>query len=263
MINIVTEQGSWILKRMANELASHNGWKVSTLTDPKSNNYYMNYALAVGSIPCNGFKAGYFTHKEPDKLSEWQEAERVCKYGIYMANRYKPNCEKTAKIFPTGLHNTTRPLTVGFVGRLYSSGRKGEAEIKRVIEASNDLLQGIRFKALGNDSWNKLGVKWEEWQSDEQARNWYNSIDVLYVASRLEGGPVPVMEAVKLGKDVIVGDIGNIEEWKELVYIGNSEIERVKHLYSLWHKRKRRIDLCNKDWKWFADEHKEILENGI
>jgi glycosyltransferase involved in cell wall biosynthesis len=253
-LNIVNS-GGWVLQRIAKELEK-NGWTVSTEPIKGFDIYYfVNYALARKFGKQDGINAGFFTHKDEEYLDNWTKSEKICDIGVYMADRYKPDCKITAKIFPTGLEVESRPLQIGVVGRLYANGRKGEQEIECLATVH-------KVKVLGDDSWKKIGITdITKWESDKQAGEWYKSIDVLYCASNLEGGPIPVMEAIKLGVPVIVGDIGNIEEWNELVYIGIEPKDRIRLLNDFALKNFKRNQLRKKGWDWFREEHIRLFEN--
>lgn len=260
-INIVTEKGNWILKRMAEEVAK-NGWVISDKTDPEARiNYYINYALAVDTPPTEGLKAGYFTHIDPDYIDTWKKAEEICDMGIYMAEQYKPECKHTKKIYPTGLDyiGLNPKLKVGIAGRIYENGRKGEDWIKNLMKIDN-----TEWYALGDDSWEKLGeIKTGVWQSDEQARTFYEFIDVLICASKIEGGPVPIIEAIKCGTPVISTACGNYEEWSQNAVIVKDEMEMNVELQRMRDAKLERWALTNRDWGWFAEQHKLFFESYV
>lgn len=266
-VNIVTENGNWILKRIAKELEKRNDWKISKTTDPNAYvNYYVNYALVVGSPKISGFKAGFFTHFDPDYSRNWRIAEKECQLGVYMANRYRPNTRYRRKIYPTGIDVKPRKFRIGVVGRLYSNGRKGENEIQQMLLEINENYdkRDVQVVALGDTSWRRIGIyDITNWESDIQAMKWYNSIDVLYCASSLEGGPVPVLECVKLQKNVIVGDIGNSEDWKSFVFLKNNTNDRLHTLHELINNHFQRNDLRRENWQIFAERHFEFFKNFI
>jgi hypothetical protein len=83
------------------------------------------------------------------------------------------------------------PLILGVVGREYPGNRKGTealAEIRR--------LPGVEVRFTGG----RLPFA--------RLPEFYKSIDYLLVLSRNEGGPLPVLEALAMGKPVIAPDVG-------------------------------------------------------
>ena len=255
-VNIVTK-GGWILERMAEEVAK-NGYTISDKTDPKADiNLYFNYAL-VDDVKTRGIKVGYFTHEEPEQIKAWEKAEKLCVAGVYMAEQYKPDCKYTRQIYPTGLDvsGLNPRLKVGVVGRMYKNGRKGEDWIKNLMK-----IGGTEWYALGDDSWSKLGkIKIMAWQSDRQARMFYEFIDVLVCASKIEGGPVPVIEAIKCGTPVISTACGNYEIWSQNAVIVGSEMEMDIKLQRMRDAKLERFALTCRDWDWFAKQHRLFLE---
>ena len=261
-VNIVV-RGGWILGRMAKEVA-RNGYKITDKTDPKADiNLYFNYAL-VDDIETKGIKVGYFTHKEPEQLEAWEKAEKLCDAGIYMAKQYQPDCTYTKQIYPTGLNynGLNSNLKVGIAGRMYKNGRKGEDWIKNLIK-----IDYTDWFALGDNSWEELGdIQAMKWQSDEQAKKFYEFIDVLVCTSQLEGGPVPIIEAIKCGTPVISTACGNLELWFRNAIIIEDETEMDVELQKMRDAKLERYVLSSHDWNWFTKEHKIFLEqlyNGL
>lgn len=257
-VNIITENGSWILRRIAQELSSIG--TVSTKPIEGFDIYYfVNYALARKFGKQNGINVGFFTHKDEEYIDNWIESEKICDIGVYMADRYKPECKITAKIYPTGLDyiGLNPRLKVGLAGRIYKNGRKGDDWIADLVK-----IKGLEWYALGDDSWEKLGdIKSMKWQSDKQAKMFYEFIDVLVCASTLEGGPVPIVEAIKCGTPVISRACGNYEIWSKNTAIVKTQKEMRVELERMRDAKLERYDLTCKDWNWFRNEHIRLFNN--
>jgi hypothetical protein len=227
-VNILTDSRSWILRRMSEEILKHpdiNG-QISKTTDPSADvNMFVNYYLYS---PVGTKTVAYFTHHDPRYMDRWHTAEKACDGGVYMADRYKPNMKLTCQIPPAGLDVAPTPFTIGIVGSQYSDGRKGE---DRILEIARYLKEhSIKWSFFGGN-WkildalkaisDKFIVSKKEWKSDKQAIDYYKSLDTMLIASYLEGGPVPAMEAVKLGvKTIVLDDVGNNELWGNFWNIG-------------------------------------------
>ena len=179
-----------------------------------------------------------------------------------MADQYAPKTELKRKIFPSGLEVTldSPKLTIGVSGRVYESERKGDQSIKDV---DNEMKGDIEWKFMGS-GWNELDLQNEytqqDWESDDSAKKFYEGIDVLLCLATLEGGPVPNLEAVKCGVPVVSTKVGNVEEWGKLSYVVNSPKEAIKELQMLAERKKIRYTLCQKNWDWFAEEHRTFFE---
>lgn len=259
-VNVVTEKGSWILKRIAEESVKliSKGYVVRE-PDPSADiNYYVNYAL-FQDVPT--IKVSYFTHHEAKFERSWKLAEQNSDACIYVADMYKPNNPNCYKIFPAGLeYPVDKELKVGVAGRIYEDGRKGEQDIKRLM-----LIPGIKWFSLGDDSWKVLGnkINISVWRSDRQAIRWYRNLDVLICMSKKEGGPVPILEAIKCGVPNIVSTrVGNFEEWNGYhgTHIVQDVVEARNILLMLKEQHDFRYKLSQKTWDWLAREHLSLFK---
>lgn len=220
-VNILTDTRSWILRRMSEEVLKHpdiNG-QISKQPDPNADiNFFVNYYLYK---PVGTKTVAYFTHHDSRYMKQWHDAQRACDGGIYMAKKYTPDMKLTQQIPPAGLDISPTPFTIGIVGSQYSDGRKGEDRILEIARGLKDY--NIKWSFFGGnwkilDELKSIGkdfiVSKKEWKSDRQAIEYYKSLNVMLITSYLEGGPVPAMEAAKLGvRTFILDDIGNSEIW--------------------------------------------------
>lgn len=256
-VRIITK-GGWILQRIAKEVAKQTNAKISDKSDLNADiNYFVNYALLTKKTPN---AVAYFTHQEGKLMKVWKRAESLCKGAVYIADRYTPNVRHTKKIYPTGFdYSAVEPvLKVGVVGRIYPSGRKGEDDVLKIDKAFS----------VGDIEWHFMGSGWDnfeyknkatftDWQSDQQAIKFYKNIDVLLCTSKIEGGPIPVLEAIKVGTFVISYDVGNVEEWGtacDVAIVGDFS-KMIYMLKALGARKLRRHSLCQRTWEDFGKRH--------
>jgi glycosyltransferase involved in cell wall biosynthesis len=269
-LNIVN-RGGWILQRIANEVAeackSDFDVEVTKNIGPSIYDitYYVNYALCRDENPQGGILVGYFTHQEDDQelQQRWLDAVEILDNAVYIADRYKPNLPGR-KIYPTS-HKVemNEKLTIGVCGRTYPSGRKGE---DRIIEID---------KKMDNIKWHFLGSGWERlpleneveisiWQSEQQADDWYRSLDVFISPSHIEGGSIPHLEAIKCGVPRLISwDVGNIEEWGYAYDIVIDTLDCVTILKEDQAKHDKDFKLASSGWKDFGKAHLKYFNKLI
>ena len=265
-VHVVTDNRSWILKRMSIEAVAHPDiiGTVGRKVDPSADiNYFVNYGLIQ---PVNTKVVSYFTHHDPKFESEWKRAERASHGAVFMAHRYKPEHALTAFIPPTGLDYKHEDFTIGIVGTQYTNGRKGEDRILQIVKALRDLP--IRWQFFGGN-WHvvkdlkaidsKHIFEMIEWQSDKQAIDFYSSIDLYFSAAYVEGGAVPSLEAAKIGVDMLTFDTGNTELWGEFATIVTSVEQAVAEIETKVRKHEQRKKLCLWDWQKYRDLHYDFF----
>lgn len=208
---IVRPQDNWILQRIA-ESWSIPGARVCDKPDADADySIYVNYALweTVGVDYHDQAKIGWFTHKEPGPLGNL--FDRVAKQMDHCISM----SDKTARMLPpektTVIHTAPHPqfrkgnIVLGVCGRYYA--RKNVSWISELQK-----IPGIEIRYTGG----KLQF--------DQLPDWYRSIDYLVVLSGLEGGPLPVIEALAMGKPVIAPDVGWCWDYPTLRYSGFDEL---------------------------------------
>lgn len=206
-LNIVTAFDGWILPQIATNLGKHiDGCKVSDKPDMEADvNLYVNYHIfhSLG-YPRSNFDIGYFTHKEPSK--PFDQVASVVDHCIAMSKKtYELLPEgKRSVLSPCGADLQTfknKPVTLGIVGKDHPGGRKGFDVVKHLESIDN-----VTIKITGG----KL--------SKEQLVEFYDSIDYLLVTSTIEGGPVPILEAMRFNKPIIAPDVGWCWEFPVIRY---------------------------------------------
>lgn len=215
IVNIVRPQDGWALQRIA-ESWQIPGSNVSDVPDPEADvNLWVNYALfkSVGKFKKTKCDIGYFTHYEKIGLGGplFGQVAKLMDWCIAM-------CEHTARHLPydktTIVKSSPHPqfrkekIVFGVSGREYP--RKNTV-----------LIPELR-KIPGVEIWYTRGDL-----RFEQLPDWYRSIDYLLVLSNLEGGPLPVLEALAMGKPVIAPDVGWCWDYPVIRYTGTEELRAI------------------------------------
>lgn len=196
-VNVVTESVGWILHRCAQELADR--LPDVTVNGPRRRadlTYYM--PAYVFTRPTDVDPAiGLFTHPTPARLDAYTP-----RYRGHVAMNQRVAAALRARgadpvVIRPGASAPARPLTFGVCGRVYATGRKGEALVAQMVAA------GYTVRAWGR-GWPCPIV------SDDLAQlpAFYAAIDYLVVTSLEEGGPMPVVDALAYGVPVIAPDVG-------------------------------------------------------
>jgi len=199
------------LQRIA-ESWSIPGSRMNTVPDFNADlNLWVNYALfdTVGNFRKTNCDVGYFTHREEGPLEElFDRVAQNMDWCIAM-------CDKTARMLPpektTVVHTAPDPqfrkgnILLGIVGRKYPRKRLNLIPELRKIP-------GIDIRLTGG----KLPFS--------QLPEFYQSIDYLLVLANNEGGPLPVLEALAMGKPVIAPDVGWCWDYPVIRYSGIDEL---------------------------------------
>jgi glycosyltransferase involved in cell wall biosynthesis len=122
-----------------------------------------------------------------------------------MAARLEAHGAVNVTIIRPGTDAPPRPIVFGVIGRTYNDGRKGEALVARAV-ADGFLFvacgvgvgRARRARALTRGQW-PCSTPYTIATRDA----FYSAIDYLVVTSTVEGGPVPLLEAIARGVPVI------------------------------------------------------------
>jgi len=215
-VNIVTEKDNWIFNRMAKEILSNCDGRLSNFIDPSADiNYFMNYGYFS---PVDTLKVAFYTHFDSNLNLVWKVSEKNVDLGLYMAKRYEPNVKFRQQLIPAGLDIFDRKkVCVGVIGRRYKSGRKGDSDLRKILKSTSY----IHWLFVGDDSWESLrdylnsnsNMEVVDYIDDKVSLFNYKKMDFILCMSKIEGGPVPLLEGAKLGIKLITRDIGNSEIW--------------------------------------------------
>ena len=201
----------WILRRIARSFQQNI--PDSTISENPSYsadvNVYVNAQLFAHHTACD---IGFFTHRE----KEGAEAERFDELASEMDGCIAM-CERTSALLPK--EKTTiiqvgpddcfrkKSLVLGVVGREYSSGRKRYDWISDLRA-----IPGVEIRFTNGK------IPWQKMPS------FYRKIDYLLVLSDNEGGPIPVLEALRMGVPVISSDVGFVPQFTTLRYNTKEEL---------------------------------------
>lgn len=221
-----------VLPRFARYLAQRLGWQLTRTPDVKADVLYL-----LGYFEGQGLArkwpdrtvAAYFTHREEEppgnaKAQLFDAVGRrvdlrvaMCrKYGEELG-RYGPTIQpplpvERERFVPVKQAAHKRPV-VGLSGYTYPNRRKGDDLVRGMLKSK--VAQRVEWRASGRG-----------WPVPTQRYNWrempgfYQGLDVLVCPSRVEGGPMPVLEALSCGVPVVVPrGVGLIDELPDVAGI--------------------------------------------
>lgn len=215
-----------IVPRMARILAQKNGWTIGS--KPRKDvdlNYFLAYFEWLYHKSFNATKfAVLLTHleeNEPDqknsKAKAFMEAAKAADVRVAFCQKYV----NTVKLFgPTFLarvpldrnhfrpvpHERNDPPIVGVSGFTYKSDRKGQDLVLKLKKSP--LGQKIDLRASGR-GW-PIPTQKYPWKT---LPSFFQSLDVLLCPSRVEGGPLPVLEAMSCGIPCVIPQgVGLLDE---------------------------------------------------
>jgi glycosyltransferase involved in cell wall biosynthesis len=116
------------------------------------------------------------------------------------ADYLREHCNPNSHLIYHGieLDRFTPKLRLGFVGRRYKSGRKGEELLRAVAELPY-------VELLCTDG--KL--------SDAEIPGFYQRVDYVLITSSIEGGPLCFQEGLASGKEILSTDVGMVSEFRD------------------------------------------------
>ena len=219
-VRIVTEKPGWIMHRKAEEIQKHLGTDHVRINEewPDADiHYYINYGY-FRTKPAKGLTVANFTHYDADHLAEkFVETARVVDHCVAVSRAtadllrdFGIPDEKISVILVGADVHFEPKLTVGVVGRVYPGGRKGDDLVAALL---NDPELNAKVRIVAS----KEGWGAPVWDLPDQA-DFYRAVDYLLVPSRIEGGPVPFMEALACGTMSIAPEIGVIPEFPHVSY---------------------------------------------
>jgi len=216
-----------ILPRMARYLAAGLGWRLTAKPDLNCDALYlMGYfeaQLLKGwpKIPV----VSYFTHREEApagnaKAKLWDAVAGKVALRVAMSRIYGKSLEQfgpvaqpplpVEKMFNLGPASSPKGrggrMVVGLSGYTYSNKRKGQDIVDALLKS----------KIAGHVEWRASGRGWSiptKRYAWKDMPSFYQGLDVLVCPSRVEGGPLPVLEALACGVQVVVpAGVGIIDE---------------------------------------------------
>lgn len=204
-----------VIPRFSRYLRDDLGWILTATPVKKADVYYLSCYLEEGLLPKGNTRpvAAYFTHRETDQPSiiKTRQFDRLAEQvdlriaTAAMYARPLANCGYTVQIPPpVERERFTLPrkrrydgkVIAGFSGYTYGNKRKGE-DLARSLVAST-AGKAITWRASGR-GWPITPMRYP-WA---QMPAYYQSLDILVITARVEGVPMPALEALACGVSLV------------------------------------------------------------
>lgn len=268
-IEIVPADRGWILEKIANaiatEAAKSDRFRVTVTTQPSraADLVFFLPESAWRDDLADSIRVTYFAHKE-DHLGAaalFAEVARKSDYCVTSSEKYAEVLRRDGarEVFtiPLGVDTSAfvPKVRFGVVGRTYSTGRKGESLLARVLD-----LPFAEFVFTG-DGWPLP----PQYYAEQDLPGFYQSLDYLVVPSVIEGGPVPMLEALSSGCEVIApSDIGMVESFPHIPFRrGDAEDLRRVISEQIGRRLALRAAVLPNDWTHFGQRHLKLFEELI
>jgi len=212
-----------VLPRLTRMLAEGSGWAIGERADHTADiNYFLPYLTYEADCPTR--TAAWFTHydtQNPEKAAKWDRVAAAVDIRTTSAPMYADMLRQhgeTQLVTPPidtqfQVNRRTVPGTVmlGVSGYVYNDGRKGEDLIGRLLE--DGLPDGAEIRASGR-GWPVEDLRGHAWRD---MHRYYQSVDILIVPSRIEGIPMPPLEALACGTRVVIPTgVGLLDELPDI-----------------------------------------------
>ncbi len=256
-VNIITHQDGWILDKFAKELQNRLPYVVLNKKNFNSYdiNYYVNYCLFKGKS--SKIDIAWFTHVEeniPSLKKKFFDVANQVDYCVCHAKKYadiliRSGIKNVKQIVPgidTKLYSSK--LILGYVGRFYKyTNRKNRKLLEKLLK-----LDFIELRTT------------EGGYSEEELPNFYRQLDYVIIPSRIEGGPMCLLEGLACGIPIIAPkNVGMVSEFKQGIHhYKNSNIVSLKKLLKKLYneKLKLRKQVEHLTWARFAREHDVLFK---
>ena len=268
VIELVPADRNWILERLAQEIqkaasffkARFDVQIVSKPTGTADLVYYLPYSVQK---PVEGCIVGsWFTHKEdiPEASAKFFKMALEADLVICPAKKYQKLLQDQGVIQPEMVYHGVdldiyRPkLRIGVVGRTYHTGRKGEDLFASLLD-----IEDVEFQFTG-EGWPLAPIHC----SAKDLADFYRNIDYLLIPSRIEGGPVPLFEALACGTEVISADVGCVEDFPHIPFANGDAADLRRVIIELRDKKfalGKSVETLS--WSRFGQEHLRIFSERI
>jgi glycosyltransferase involved in cell wall biosynthesis len=229
-VQVVHSGNAWILRRLARYLVDNlpyvrgMDWRPSAL-ESFDLTYYVNYQLCrrpkaplrrrvLWRRPRSRIVGAFFPHREDDEFDEVaRELDFCVAPSARYANYLREHCNPSSHLIYHGidLARFTPKLRLGFIGRRYRTGRKGDALLRAVA--------ALPYVEL---------ISTEGTLSDREIPAFYQGIDCVLITSSIEGGPLCFQEGLASGKPILSTDVGMVSEFRDApgvhVYADQAEL---------------------------------------
>ncbi len=223
--NLVLQDRNWVMEKLANHFHKYiPNSKISNNADINADvNFYFNWHAMVSKTK---FDVCYFTHIED--MNWWSRISSTCDVAISMGKKYlnKLPKDKAIVFYPPPFESflPQKNIKILVVGRPYKSGRKNFESLDSI-------------KCLDNIELTFTGGK----LSEDQLKKAYLNTDYVLITSKIEAGPMCVVEAISMKKPVIAPDVGWCWEYPVIRYNNEdalkSIIKKISFAPGLWNER--------------------------
>ena len=269
-IDVVPVDRGWILETIAREIAraaaaTPDRYHVRVTAHPRGDadlTFFLPESAWRDDVR-DSIRVTYFAHKEdhPGAAALFEEVARKSDVCITSSEKYAEQLrtDGAREVFtiPLGVDSEAfvPKVRIGVVGRTYHTGRKGESLLSRSLD-----LPFVEFVFTG-EGWPSPA----RYYGERDLVELYQSLNYLLIPSLIEGGPVPMLEALASGCPVIAPtDIGMVSAFPHIPFRrGDAEdLRRVVEGEIEKRLALRRTALpC--DWRHFAQRHLELFAHLI
>jgi glycosyltransferase involved in cell wall biosynthesis len=269
-IEIVPADRGWILEKIASEIAREAAtrpadFRVSVTLHPSGRadlTFFLPESAWRDDLR-DTIRVTYLAHKEEHAgaAALFEEVARKSDCCITSSSKYADvlRADGAREVFTIPLGVDTQrfvpKIRIGVVGRTYSTGRKGESLLARVMD-----LPFTEFVFTG-EGWPLPAGHY----GDDDLAAFYQSLDYLLVPSLIEGGPVPMLEALATGCKVIApSDIGMVRDFPHLSFRrGDADDLRRVLEREIDERCRLRAAALPCDWRRFAARHLDLFASLI
>jgi len=234
-INVVAVKSGWILTKIAERIVANAPTDVKMVLGPPrpmENNFYVDITNCYRGHH-GGKEVGLFTHVHANDQKEIKPLWHTLDHIIHMSERsrdlfYDNHFYKLVSRQQSGAttHSCKMPGEVppGFEYKKPTIGifQRGQYEGKGYL-----MMKRLADSPVARDfNWMFVGGGWEPVVIDlhrktnvichsdgdliwpEEYKNCYNDVDYVLIPSKWEGGPMGLLEAASLGKQIIAARVG-------------------------------------------------------
>lgn len=209
--NLVLQDRNWVMEKLVTHFHKYlPNSKISDRADLRADiNFYFNWH---GMRSKTKFDVCFFTHIENRQW--WDTIANACDIAVLMGNKYDGTVPEDKKLIfhppPFESFLPQKPIKVLVVGRSYPSGRKN-FEVAKLISS----LENVDLKFTEG----KL--------SEYELKQDYLDTDYVLVTSKIEAGPMCVVEALAMNKPVIAPDVGWCWEYPVIKFSDDNDLIRI------------------------------------
>ena len=233
-INVVTVKSGWILQKIAERIVQNapNGVEMELTHSPrhKINNFYVDIQNCYRG-PMGGKDVGLFTHVHENDMKHVSDLWFSLGHIIHMNRRtwQQFSWDKRYHIYNPGMsYKMPGEIPEGFdykkptIGIFQRGKYEGKGFDLMMELADTNVASSFKWIFAGHD-WqpviDKLNKKTEVLSYSDNSLEWpggylslYSITDYVLIPSKWEGGPMSMIEAAALGKQIIAPNVGWVNQ---------------------------------------------------